>query len=83
MLLAASVAVHVSMLFCPVVTVPPRGAEHRRLVMTVVVFLMMPLIWSLFLLFRYRAPKERMVAFCSLAGSLYWAAVAVSAAAEI
>jgi len=83
MLLAISIAVHVSMLFCPAVTVPPRGAEHRRLVLTVVVFLMVPLIWSLFLLFRYRTPKERVVALCSLAGSLYWAGVAASAAAEL
>src|SRR5260370_29823375 len=83
MLLAVSVAVHVSMLFCPAVTVPPRGAEHRRLALTVVVFLMVPLIWSIFLPFSYRTPNEHMVAFCSLVLSLLCKTVAAIAAAAL
>jgi hypothetical protein len=81
--LVASLVIHGSMLLCPCITVPPRGAEHRRLVLIFAVFLLVPLVWSLSIVACSRTQRERAVAYCSLVASIFWAVGAAGAAADL
>jgi hypothetical protein len=62
----------------PNIVVPPRITQQLGKIELGVAFLCIPFICSLLLLFRYRTKSERVIAYCSFAGSLLWLAVAAS-----
>jgi hypothetical protein len=60
----------------PIIVVPPRISQQLAKVEIGVAFYCLPFICSLLLFFRYRTKSERVIAYCSLAGSLLWLAAA-------
>jgi hypothetical protein len=79
MFLGVAAASHfVAFVGWPNIVVPPRISQQLAAVEVGVVLLCIPFISSLFLLFRYRNKSERVIAYCSLAGSLVWLAAAAT-----
>ena len=66
----------------PNIIVPPRISQQLGKIEIGAAFLCIPFICSLLLLFRYRTRSERVIAYCSLAGSLLWLAIAASLVAQ-
>ena len=62
----------------PNIVVPPRISQQLDKVEIAAVLLCIPFVCSLFLLFRYRNKSERVIAYCSLIGSLLWLVAAAS-----
>jgi hypothetical protein len=62
----------------PNIVVPPRISQQLAQVEVGVALLCLPFICSLFLVFHRRTKSERVIAYCSLAGSLLWLAAATS-----
>jgi hypothetical protein len=77
-LLIAAVAHGVAFFGCPTIIVPPRISRQLLTIGEAVVVLLVPFVSSLFLLFRYRTLSERVIAWGSLAVSLFWLALAWS-----
>jgi hypothetical protein len=76
MFLAVAAASHGAAFFgCPTIAVPPRISQQLLTVGVAVVVLLIPFISGLFLLLRYHTLSERVIAYCSLAGSLFWLAL--------
>jgi hypothetical protein len=59
---------------CPNFVVPPRVSQQIPKVVEAEVILLIPFIWSMYLLFRYRTLEERVVGWLSLGVSLLWLA---------
>jgi len=68
-LFVAAGAHGIALLGCPMMD------SREPLVVTVIICLI-PILSSLFLVFRYRTVSERIIAYCSLVASLFWLAVA-------
>jgi len=79
MLLIFSGVIHIAVLVsCPSIYVPPRLTQQIPKVVLTEMILVIPFIWSVFLLFRYRTLEERVIGYLSLAVSLFWLAVGTS-----
>ena len=61
---AIAVTIQVGILLSPIRIVSLRSGDSGRIPYLV---LLLPAAWSCFMLFRYRTPRERVVAWCSLA----------------
>ena len=70
--IAVTLVVNVAPFVGTTITVPPRGLEYRMEVLRAVAFFLVPFAWSVFLLFRCRTSRERVVAYSSLAISFFW-----------
>lgn len=64
----------IALLGCPMMDTP-HTIPKQPLLVTLVICLV-PIVSSLFLLFRYRTVPERIIAYCSLVVSLFWLVVA-------
>ena len=71
-LAVAAVAHGVAFFGCPNIVVPPRISTQLTNVGVVVAVCTIPFITSLLLILRYRTLSQRVIAFCSLAVSLFW-----------
>jgi hypothetical protein len=72
-LLVAGGAQAIALFGCPMMDTP--HSIPRQPVFVTVVICLVPILSSLFLLFRYRTVAERIIAYCSLVASLFWLAV--------
>jgi hypothetical protein len=77
-LAVAAVSHGVAFVGSPNVVVPPRNSQQLDKVEVAAVLLCIPFVCSLFLLFCYRNRSERVIAYCSLMGSLLWLVAAAS-----
>ena len=76
MFLVISCLIHFAVLVgCPSISVPPRLSQQLPTVVEGEVILVIPFVWSVYVLFRYRTLEERVVGYLSLAGSLFWLAL--------
>jgi len=71
-LFVATLAQVVAILGCPTIVVPPRISSQLVRVGVAIVVCATPLVASLVLLFRQRDLSERVIAWSSLAFSLFW-----------
>ena len=77
--LVLSGVIHIAVLVgCPSIYVPPRISQQIPKVVEAEVILVIPFIWSVYMLFRYRTLEERVIAYLSLAASLFWLATGAS-----
>jgi hypothetical protein len=75
-LAVAAVAHGVALFGCPSIAVPPRISTQLTTVGVAAAVCIIPFVTSLALLLRYRTLSQRVIAFCSLAASLLWLALA-------
>jgi hypothetical protein len=77
-------AIHCAVLVgCPNITVPPKLSQQLFTVGVAEFVLLLPFIWSVFVLFCYRTISERVIGYLSLSVSLFWLAIAVSTAIDL
>ena len=77
--LVISGIIHIAVLVgCPSIYVPPRLSHQLPKIVEAEVILVIPFIWSVYLLFRFRTLEERVVGYLSLAVSLFWLASGAS-----
>ncbi len=60
------------MLLCPRWALQPRPSAYWFFVGATLFFLVLPVTWSICLLFMYRSWRERVVSYVSLATSIFW-----------
>jgi hypothetical protein len=79
MFLIVSGVIHIAVLVgCPSIYVPPRLSQQIPKVVLTEMILVIPFIWIVFLLFRYRTLEERVTGYLSFAVSLLWLSVGAS-----
>jgi hypothetical protein len=77
--LVISGIIHIAVLVgCPSIYVPPKPTQQLPKIVEAEVILVIPFIWSVYLLFRYRTLEERVVGYLSLTTSLFWLAIGAS-----